>query len=214
MGVTMSNEAISALFGFFGVILGSFIPIIYQTIQDKKNEKKYLREKSIEKMNEITKNLNNVNRVIQVIIDFLDDDFDDHEYDIDRDINFKNFCKIYYKDFPYFWDDIVSDLYLLLPDSTKTAYFSILNSVMIETRNMTENINEYFEDEQVTYKKIQKLQKSFEYNRDKYFTSLYAKILLLEELQHNISGNYNDNLSVIFYKKHEIDITNAIEHCT
>jgi hypothetical protein len=196
----MPSEVVSALFGFVGVIIGSFIPIFYQTIQDRKKEDKELRERNIGKMNIITKSLNNVEEIINIFLNFISDDFDDQEYDPDREYNFNRFCKIYNKNFTYFWDDIISDLYLLLPASTKIVYFNILNNFMIETKNMAENINEYFEDEPITHDKIKSLQKSFEKDKNKYLTALYAKILLLEELQYNISGNYNTNISKPFYK--------------
>ena len=161
-------------------------------------------------MKEITTNLNKVENIINILINFLDDDY---EYDIDRDFNFKNFCKIYNKNYPYFWDAIIADLYLILPDTTRTVYFNILNNVMVDTKYMVENINEYFEDEQVTFEKIKRLQSSFEQDRNKYLSAMYAKILLLEELQNNISGN-NNKSSKKYYLKYELNIINAIEHCT
>jgi hypothetical protein len=209
----MPSEILSAIFGFTGVIIGAFIPIIYQTILDRKRETKELREKNIEKMNLVTKNLNNIEGIINIFFDFLDADFDDYEYDPDRDYCFNKFCKIYNKKFEYFWDDIIQDLYLLLPDSTKIIYFKILNNFMLETKTMSENINEYFEDENITFEKIKRLQKSFEHDRSKYITALYAKHLLLEELQYNITGNNNNEISKSFYKKYENDIQYAIEHC-
>jgi len=209
----MSNEFLPALFGIIGVIIGSSIPLVHQTVRERKNEEKELRKKSIEKMKEITTNLNKIENIINIIINFLDDDYDDYEYDIDRDFNFKSFCKIYSKNYPYFWDDIIPDLYLILPDTTRTVYFNILNNVMLDTKYMVENINEYFEDEQITYEKIKRLQKSFEQDRNKYLSAMYTKILLLEELQNNISGNKN-KLSKKYYLKYESKIINAIEHGT
>ena len=115
----MFNEFITAIFGFVGVLIGSFIPIFYQTVQDRNRRKKYLRELSLEKINTIAKNLNNVEEIINIIINFMDDDYNDNLYDIDRNHNFDKLCKIYSKNYSYFWDNMITDLYLLLPNATR-----------------------------------------------------------------------------------------------
>jgi len=209
----MSTEFISGIFGFIGVIIGSFIPIIYQAVQDKRKEKKENRELNIGKMHIITKGLNSTEWVINIFIDFLDADYNDHEHDPFREANFDRLCEIYNNKFMYFWDEIITELYLVLPNSTKTEYFKILNNFMLETKNISEKINEYLEDEELTFDKIQELQMSLEHNRSKYITALYAKLLLLEELQNNIECSNFTRMSKAYYRKNKKHIVSTIQHC-
>jgi hypothetical protein len=209
----MLTEFISGIFGLVGVVIGSFIPIIYQVIQDRRKEKKENREINIEKMHIITKRLNSTEWIINIFIDFLDADYDDHEHDPYREANFGRLCEIYNEEYIYFWDEIITELYLVLPNSTKTEYFRILNNFMRETKDISEKINEYLEDEGLSFDKIKELQMSFEHNRSKYITALYAKILLLEELQNNIECRNVNLMSKAYYKKNKNHILSTIQHC-
>jgi hypothetical protein len=164
-------------------------------------------------MHIITQSLNKTDWVINIFIDFIDADYDDHEHDPFREVNFDRLCGIYNTEFKYFWDEIITELYLVLPNSTKTEYFKILNNFMLETKNVSEKINEYFEDEKLTFDRIQELQMSLEQNRSKYITALYAKELLLEELQNNIECSNVARMSKAYYRKNKKHIVSATQHC-
>jgi hypothetical protein len=179
-------------------------------MQDIRSEKKELRTKCIEKIGMITMYLNRTEGIINILLDFIDSDFNDKDYDEERNQNLHRLFKIYSQDFEYFWDTFITELYLFLPISTRTDYFRILNKIMNETKDLSERINDYLEGEDFV-DGIKSLQKSFEYSKNKYLAALYAKNLLLEELQYNIDGRKNNTISKSFYAKHKESLLSAIE---
>jgi len=199
----MSTEILAGIFGLIGAIIGSIITVIAQYFFELRKE--YIERKSecIKKLNIIPPKLNDSLNIINLIIDFIDADFSIRD-DYENSEIYNKILNLYTDKFLYFWDTLILEIYSLLPKTSKTIYFQILNEVICDTKNMSEKNRDYLESQEDFNNGLYELQSSFEYHTDKYITSKYAIYKLLNEYYEIFTKNkLVKNEMKIFYKRNK-----------
>jgi hypothetical protein len=137
------SEGIIAL---IGTIVGSLITVVYQSIIDCRINKNNRRNECIKSINDFPLRLKQVNNIIDKIIDFIDADFSDKFAEEENTEIYNNIIHLYNEKNLYFGDLFVGNIYMLLPKNSSKIAFKILENVIKDTKNMSENIRDYLED--------------------------------------------------------------------
>jgi gas vesicle protein len=199
----MSDGIITSIFGLIGVVLGAIITFISQIIIESKREKYQRRMECIKKINIIPNKINYLDDIVNKIIEFIKIDFRNINNEDINDI-YNGVSHFYSEKNPYFWDTLSEDLYILLPKTSKNICFQILDKKLIETKNMSENINDYLESSENILSGLIDLQESFLHSLDDYLTSKYMIYMLKNEYYKYISTNKIFGKQIRNYYKNNI----------
>jgi hypothetical protein len=203
------SEGIIAL---IGTIVGSLITVVYQSIIDCRMNKNNRRNECIKNINDFPLRLKQVNNIIDKIIDFIDADFLDKSSEEENTEIYNNIIHLYNEKNIYFWDTFVENIYLLLPKNSSKIAFKILENVLRDTKNMSENIKDYLEIENDFIIGLSELQLSFRKIKDNYIVAKYVVYKLMEEYYSNINRNYVFiKMSRKYYSKYKKNIKKAIK---
>lgn len=210
----MLGEIVSeGMYALIGTLVGSFITILYQSISDYRINKNNRRKDCIENINEILPKLKQLISIIDAIIEFINADFTDQVYEEENRETYNNLLHLYNDNFTYSWDSLVEKMYLLLPKNSSKIAFRILENVIKDTKNMSEEIRDYLEDENDFMEGLTKLQSSFTETKDKYLLSKYMLYKLIGEYYSNINrNNVYEKISKNYYSKYKNNIKNIIKN--
>jgi hypothetical protein len=199
------------MYALIGTLVGSFITILYQSISDYRINKKDRRNNCIKNINIILPKMKQLISIIDTIIEFIDADFTNK---VDEDENreaYNNLLHLYNDNFPYSWDSLVENIYLLLPINSSKISFRILENVMKETKNMSEEVRDYLENENDFMDGLTELQSSFRETKDKYILSKYMLYKLIGEYYYTINkNNVYKKISKNYYSKYKNNIKKII----
>jgi predicted PurR-regulated permease PerM len=207
----MSEGILVAIFGLLGALIGSGITVISQFVFERRKERQERKNKRIEKINNILPKLNYLLNLLDKILDFITTDFNNINDDDLKNV-YDNLSNLYNDKCQYFWDLLVMDLYIVLPKTSKTLNFQILDSIVSKTKNISENINDYLESEDTILSGLNNLQHSFNQLKDKYIVAKYTVYKLIEEYFSEISRNIKIKKEMEkFYKKYKKIIKHGIK---
>jgi len=199
----MSEGIIVGIFGLLGIIIGSFITVFSQLFFEKKKESREHKNECIKNLNIIPQKLTKLMYILDKIINFMKTDLEKIDNEEYADLN-DEMLNFYNDKFPYFWDSFIKELYILLPHTSKTLGFQILDNVINETENISDDIRDYLENYNDTISGWKDLQFSFNQSFKEYVCAKYTVYKLQNEYYSTISKNALIKREMkAFYKKNK-----------
>jgi hypothetical protein len=201
----METEILIAIISFSGIVIGGVITFIPQLIIERRNENRERKNNVIKNANNIAIKLKKVENIIDRIINFIETDLSDIDFSTFEISEIKYDIEHISQDF---WADFRIELYLLLPKSSNSKLFQILDNIMVEAECISDNIIEW----QGNGNNLIDLQENFRNGKYKYYAGKYSCKLLYNEFLFNLNNKINNKLIKVYYRKYKKYIVKAIEN--